>query len=816
MSKVVITGIGVISSAGLGVDELWKNVCDGVSGIKKSKKIDTSKLITAYAGEINDDNFIENLDENMKKNTDMTGKLAVYAVDEAISMAKIDLGLYNPYRIGTIVGTSLGGHLSGDKFHEQWLKEGFEKADGSLLHYYSLHAVTDAICQKYPVRGTKSIISTACSASATAIGYSSDLIRAGKADIMIAGGSDPVSRLSFGGFNSLQALDCKPCSPYSASNGITLGEGAGFLILENEEFAKKRGANILAELCSYGITSDAYHQTAPDLGGDGARRSMEIAIEKAGYVPEEITYVNGHGTGTGANDNAEEKAINKVFKDYAKQIYVSSTKGSTGHCLGAAGAIEAVISVMAIRDNIIPATTNSVGDNRKDSCKFVWDNPIRKECKAVLSNSFAFGGNNSTLLFSKYNNKDTGNIERKRKRIVITGIGSISCAGSSCEELFEALDQNKCQLEPILDYDTSLYNSKSVGQCKEIEWKKYMPSSVVRRLDKITKMSLAVSKQAIDDAKLKITRANSERVGIMYGTGSGPISTIEEINRCIIKEGIDKVNPKTFPNSVMNAAPGNISIVNRIKGATSAIVAGGVSTHSAMVYAYELLQNGDSDQMIVVGADECPEVMVAGHDKLGLLAKDTIRPLDIDSDGMILSEGATSFVLETYESAKQRGAHIYSEILGYGQTCDKSDLVDTDEKGIEWGKAMEFALESANINPEQIDFISSASCGISKVDKAEAANIEKIFGDKPFVSAIESVIGHSMGTTGGFSTLGAIYAMENKKIFGTLGLERPCNDTINIVTSSNASTEVNVNHAVVNSFSFGGNYLSIVLKNLHE
>ena len=808
MSKVVITGIGIICSAGTGVEEFWNNICNGASGIRKSEKIDVSKLITSYAGEIKDDSFLDKLDENTKKNADITGKLAMFAVDEALAMAGIDLGKYDAYRTGTIVGTSLGGHWSGDKFHEQWLKDGFESADASLLKYYSLHATADVICQKYAVRGPKSIISTACSASATAIGYASDLIRNGKADIMIAGGTDPVSRLSFGGFNSLQALDNEPCSPYSKSHGITLGEGAGFLILEKEELAVERGAVILAELSSYAITSDAYHQTAPDLAGEGASRSMSHAIEKAGYQPDMISYINGHGTGTAANDNAEVKAIKTVFKDLAPNITVSSTKGGTGHCLGAAGAIEAVASVLAIKDNMLPPTINICEEKKKTDLDFVWEKGRKKECTAVLSNSFAFGGNNSTLLFSKYEKSEKKVEQKAKKRIVISGVGTLGCAGTNYEEFSTALKEGICQLETITEFDTGSYQSKSLGKCKTVEWKKYMPSSAVRRMDNITKMSLVSSKQAIDDAKLKVTRMNCDRVGIMYGTGSGPISTIEEINRTIILEGMDKVNPKTFPNSVINAAPGNVSITHRIKGPTSAIAAGGVSTLSAVAYAYEIIQNGDADQMLVVGADEAPEVMLAGHDKLELLAESQMKPFDTDGQGMILSEGSNSFILETYESAKERGAHIYCEVLGYGQTSDHSDLVDVSETGEEWEKSFQLALNSAGIKGEQVDLVVSAACGIQKIDKAEAQAIKGAFGTKTHVSAIESIIGHSMGSTGGFGILGAIYCMENSTIYPTLGLENPCEKGLNYVTKN---IEQQVNYAAVSSFAFGGNYISLIL-----
>ncbi|URZ05468.1 beta-ketoacyl-[acyl-carrier-protein] synthase family protein [Clostridium felsineum] len=815
MSKVVVTGVGILCSEGIGINEYWENICNGISGIKRCTKIDVEKLITTYAGEVDDSSFLDTLDKKLLDNTEMAGKFAMYAVNEAVQMSKLDLKAFDPYRVGCIVGTSLGGHLSGDIFHEQWIKEGFDKADVSLLRKYSLHYITDIICAMYSLRGPKNTISTACSASATAIGYAADLIKSGKADIMVAGGVDPISRLSFAGFNSLKALDNLPCSPYSRSNGITLGEGSGFLILENADSAERRGAIVLAELKSYGITSDAYHQTAPDIAGDGATRAMKNAIDKACLSYEEVTYINGHGTGTGANDNAETKAIKKVFGDHIKDLMVSSTKGATGHCLGAAGAIEAVTSVLSIRDNILPPTVNYDESENKFGMNFVANKKMEKECNVVISNSFAFGGNNSSLLFTKYNHKKQESTRASvKKRIVISGIGTIGCANTNYSELCEVLKEGKCMLEPIKDFDTSEYTSKYMGKCKSIEWKKYMQSSTVRRMDYVTLMSLTVAKQAIDDAKLKPTRANCERIGVMYGTGSGPISTIEQINRTIILQGMDKVNPKTFPNSVLNAAAGNICINYMLKGATSTIANGGASTSSSVAYAYELLCNGDADQMVVVGADECPEVILGGHDKLGLLARDKIKPLDKDGEGMLLSEGATGFVMETLESAKERGAHIYCEVLGYGHTGDTSEPTKVNREGTEWAHSFELALESADILPDKVDFVASAACGFPDVDVAETKAIESVFGANPSVSAVQSIVGHSMGCTGGFGLLGAIYALNNDEIFPTSGLKNPYSDKLHYVTDK--VEKRNVQNAVVSSFSYGGNYVTLVVSKVKE
>ena len=280
--------------------------------------------------------------------------------------------------------------LSGQTFHRQWLENGIDSADADLLVAYPLHTIVDIVAKRFGFRGVKTVISTACAASGNIVGYGCDMIRNGKHDVILAGGVDPLSSFSFAGFNALKALDPERCMPYSGSHGINLGEGGAFVLLEDYDHAVKRGATIYAEVLGYGLSADAYHPTAPDLGGGGASRAMQAAIRASGISVEDIDYVNGHGTGTHANDTAERLAFKAVFHDRVPEVALSSIKGAIGHCLGAAGGEECVASVMALNNGMVPPTVNFDPDFRSAPFDLVPNKAEKRDCRVILSNSFAF------------------------------------------------------------------------------------------------------------------------------------------------------------------------------------------------------------------------------------------------------------------------------------------------------------------------------------------------------------------------------------------------------------------------------------------
>jgi 3-oxoacyl-[acyl-carrier-protein] synthase II len=324
------------------------------------------------------------------------------AVREALSASGLDLDSVVKDRVGVILGGGAGGMLSWERYRrEVWTGKRPKKP--SLLLSSSPCTLTDLIANHYGFTGARATISTACSSSATSIGYGFDLVRSGAQDMVITGGSEALSELTFAGFNALRLVDPEHCRPFDKNRrGLSLGEGAGFLILEDHDRARARGATIYAEVLGYAINADAYHMTSPDPEASGMSRVMTRALETAGVPREDVHYINAHGTATRVNDEMETKAVKRVFgEDAARQLAVSSTKSMVGHCLGAAGAIEAVTTALALHHQRIPPTIHLETKDPDCDLDYVPDVSRAQEIGVALSNSFAFGGNNTTLVFGR-------------------------------------------------------------------------------------------------------------------------------------------------------------------------------------------------------------------------------------------------------------------------------------------------------------------------------------------------------------------------------------------------------------------------------
>jgi 3-oxoacyl-[acyl-carrier-protein] synthase II len=397
MRKAVITGIGVLCSIGRDLDDFYNNLSLGKCGIGDISLFDTSGYRGRPGAQIHDD-FI---DPAISKGRRLSrcDVLGLMAAMEAVSSSRLDMGSVEPVRLATVIGSGAGGLLSGEQFKRAYLTG--NKARPSLLVPFTSSSFTDLLAHTYGSRGPRSTISTACSSSATAMGYAMDMIHDDIADVVITGGSESLSETTFAGFNSLRAVDDVPCRPFDRERkGISLGEGAALFIVEDESSAKQRGATLFAEISGYGITGDAHHVTAPEPGGSGVVIAIDMALRSAGMDKEDIGYINAHGTGTQANDLAETIAIKSVFGQLAYDIPVSSTKSMIGHCLGAAGALEAAASILPFARGMLPPTANY--KNRDPECDLNYlPEPVTSSASAVLSLSLAFGGNNTALILRK-------------------------------------------------------------------------------------------------------------------------------------------------------------------------------------------------------------------------------------------------------------------------------------------------------------------------------------------------------------------------------------------------------------------------------
>ena len=408
--RVVITGMGLVIPIGIGVETAWKNVCEGKSGIGLLTRFDTNGFETKIAGEVKHFNPELYIDKKEIKKMDLFIHYAIAATKEALEDAQLAITPENSEQIGVIVGTGLGGLPSIERYHKILLEKGPGRISPFFIPMLIANLASGQIAIQFGPKGPNTCVVTACATGAHCIGDAFRAIVYGDAEAMIAGGTEAnITPLTIGGFNSMKALSTrndepeKACRPFEKNrDGFVVAEGAGILILEELQFALKRNAKIYGELIGYGYTGDAYHITAPSPDGDGAVRCMRMAIKDARLKPEDVEYINAHGTSTPLNDLTETIAIKKVFGDRAKKIPISATKSMTGHLLGAAGSTEAIFTILAIQDGIIPPTINYEEPDPQCDLDYVPNAARRQPLNIAMSNAFGFGGTNAALVFKKF------------------------------------------------------------------------------------------------------------------------------------------------------------------------------------------------------------------------------------------------------------------------------------------------------------------------------------------------------------------------------------------------------------------------------
>lgn len=409
--RVVVTGIGTINPIGHNVEETWKSIEEGKCGIAPISLFDTKDMKVTLAGEVKDFDVTKYIDKKEAKKMDRFIQMGMIASHEAILDSGLDINNIDSHRFGVIVSSGIGGLGSIEKNYQTGEKRGFDRVSPFFIPMTISNLAAGHIAIAYHAQGLCTCPVTACAGGTNAIGDAFRNIRDGYQDIMIAGGCEAsVTPLGIGGFTSMKALS-DATDPDRASipfdkerNGFVMGEGAGILILEELEHALKRGAHIYGEMTGYGVSCDAHHITAPLPNGEGGAYAMQNALDDADISYDVIDYINAHGTSTHLNDLCETEAIKSVFKDHAYKLAVSSTKGHTGHCLGAAGGIEAVLSVLALKHDFIPPTLNYQVKDEECDLNVVPNIGVKKDLHYVMSNSLGFGGHNASIIFKEYDN----------------------------------------------------------------------------------------------------------------------------------------------------------------------------------------------------------------------------------------------------------------------------------------------------------------------------------------------------------------------------------------------------------------------------
>jgi 3-oxoacyl-[acyl-carrier-protein] synthase II len=410
--RVVITGMGTMNAIGLNTDQVWSGLLRGKSGVVPITKFDTEKFVTKIAAELQ--GFIpeDHFEKKDVRKIDPYAQYALVCTREAITKSGLDIENEDRTRVGVIVGSGIGGMLSFEEEMTKLITQGPRRVSPFFIPQMISDIAAGHISMEFGFKGPNYATVSACATSGHAVGAATMAIQRGDADIMVAGGSEAaITPMGIAGFNSMKALSTRNDNPATASrpfdlnrDGFVMGEGAGIVILEDLDHAIARGAKIWAEMAGIGFTADAYHLTAPAPGGEGAVRAMRLCMEDGGLLPEQIDYINAHGTSTLYNDKNETQAIKTVFGERAHEMAISSTKSMTGHMLGAAGALELIVTIMAVHENKVPPTINYETPDPECDLNYTPNKSIDQEISAAVSNTFGFGGHNACLSIKKYQN----------------------------------------------------------------------------------------------------------------------------------------------------------------------------------------------------------------------------------------------------------------------------------------------------------------------------------------------------------------------------------------------------------------------------
>ena len=783
-TRCVVTGLGMVNAIGANVEECWENALAGKTGIDHVKSVNADKCYANLGAEIDFE-----LPEN--REVDRVSVLCLKASEEAFADSEIEGSIEDPTRFGVIMGSCVGGVVS----IENYITNGEKTED---INKMTISPIANNVATAFGAKGVITNVGNACAAGAISVAYACELIRAGVADAFIVGGADAFASVPFAGFTALHALSENPCSPFNHSNGITLGEGAGAMIVESYEHAKKRGAHIYCDVLAAGISSDAHHITAPRPDGIGQMYAINRAIEMSGLNKSDIGYVNAHGTGTAKNDEAEFLSLHTIFDNAGGDLSVSSVKSMVGHCLGAAGAIEAVYSVKALVEGKVPPT---IGYSEEDlealkekagDIDFVPNTSREKEMKAVMSNNFAFGGSNASVIFAK----DAGEVKETEDDgdVYITGLGIVSPLGNGVENYVNQITAN-----------AKVEGNSAMAEVGKEDFEKFdIKMAFFRKLDKFSLIQVVSGLEALKEAGIVLEEGKEEDYGMIIGTGDGPLTTVYEFEDHIAKEGNENGSAFNFPNTVYNAAGGYLSIKTGLRGYNVTVTNGSQSGLQSVAYAYHEIKQNRAQGMLATGTDENSAVMEKLYGQLGLVA-DGNAALYKES-GMTLSDGSVSVALENEESAAKHGGKKYARVTGYGMTHEgvKYGTLAGSDAGLK--NAVIKALEMAGINASDVDAIYGLGNGVKEIDDIEIAVNKELFGGKVPVHNVRTYVGEARAAASTLSvahaalTLSGDLPKEQQAFFFENGVEERMSDT---------SAYKNV---LVVAAGVGGTYSAVVLQ----
>lgn len=845
--RVVITGIGILSSLAENVADFREALLNKKCGVADSERFSTW-FENARAAEVLHDIDYSGLPEGLVDSLDNAALWAYKVGKDALDQAGLADNAASLRDTGLIVGVSSAGTEAFLPLFEQRLEDfSLRKA----LFSGGFSSCCSSVSTLLGLKGGVELVATACTASPNAVGMAYDFIQNGKSKTMLAVGTEPIYLPTFAGFYALNVMHPDSCTPFSGQSGMSIGEGAGAVVLEEYEHAIARGATIYGEILSYATSCDAFHETGPDPRASGAVQVMHKALENAGLKPEQIDYVNAHGTGTEANDRIETLAMKKVFANH-ENLLISSTKSYFGHNIGAAGIVELIACLVTLPGQQVLPTLNFTKARPGCDLDYVPNDFLERKINIFMKNNYAFGGNNCCMIVSM----EPASVPVSTydaKRVVISGIGAVSAIGHTLNEILENVWQGKQNIElgGVTFPDDTLEEAKELlkvldetGQCADLfgdafsfsnatlpesekNFKTFQvtglePRKHLRRFDprKATRggtFALIALCEALEQGKRKIKR-DGDALGLIMGMSRGPQETTYKYLQSL-KPDPRKVRTSEFPGSLMNAIPTFCGISEGIKGYTTTLATGENAALGALTYGYEIVRQNLQPQVIVGGADEYFPSMSLYMDAVTQKIQMTATASDYqvygkDAKGYVPGEGACMLLLEDPQTAAARGAEVLAEVVGYGKSCSNSyfDVAELAEKSSSMALAVSRALADAGISAQEIDLVCGTSNGSDEHSRIEIDAICEVFGEKqPNVPVVNynACFGFVASAAGLLNLAVIIDCMKKQSVPAIPNTVAFFDERVNFVRQP---MKLAIKHVLLVGATEGGNYYALVIK----
>jgi 3-oxoacyl-[acyl-carrier-protein] synthase II len=713
--RVAVSGLGICAPLGGNIADFAAALLGGLSSLAPVGNFDVSGLTSRLASTFPADTDY-GIPPSLGKVVDKAALSAYAALREALADSGLEYRGLDHRRIAVVVGSSHAGIDSTEKIYLQTSKEKARALDPREVFSILTSSVGNVICSHVGARGPRLTVSSACASSTTAMGVAFDLVAADDVDCAIVAGTDTVSLPIMAGFSALKALSPEFNAPFSAPSGLNLGEGAAVFIVEPREAIVKRGCDPRMEILGYGLSSDAYHITAPDLSGEGARRAIVEALRDAGVPAEQIDYVSAHGTGTDANDKPESIATAAVF---GTEVPLSSPKSCIGHTLGASGMIETLITLLYARKGLIPPTHHHKGT--REGCldlNYVPNYPQERRVATFCCNNFGFGGNNSSVIIGLGDREPKPRV-LPRHRVALVGGGTVTPNGSETADFTRAYREGKSALvvHPSGGFRVGRVPPFRFTQPELLHFARSAP---------MIKFGLKAAANALESHR-DFFRDNL-RCGIVGGMLNGSSTSIEKYFDTVFVDGAGLASAQQFPMTTVNACAGQIAIAFGIKGYNTTFCGGG----NGLFYARDLIRRGRQDAVLAVAADDLTERVLDIYRGIGLIAP--------------WAEGSTALVLERLDSALDRGAPVLCEIAGMALGQD-ARLFGPGRTGSGLADVAGKALSEAGAKADEIDVVVATDCAVNRIGTNIRAAVRTLFPEAMKTVSSTGLAGFSPAST---------------------------------------------------------------------